>query len=109
MKINVLIATLAMVVSTYTSAGCVGTVVNGQCMGTYVDHPNVGTRSSANPDAGYQGSSGTRYQYDMNNPSDSNRYSTDLNAERRDQMNLDTRRNLDRGLGQKGGGIYGND
>jgi hypothetical protein len=64
---------------------------------------------SANPDAGYQGSSGTRYQYDMNNPSDSNRYSTDLNAQRRDQMNLDTRRNLDRGLGQKGGGIYGND
>ena len=68
-----------------------------------------GARSSYSPNTGYQGSSGTRYQYDMNNLTDRNRYSTDLDAQRRDQMNLNIRRNLDRGLGQTGGGIYGSD
>lgn len=109
MKINFVIAALIMVVSTHTSAGCTGTVVNGRCIGAYIDNPNVGTSSNSNSNSGYQSSSGTRYQYDMNNLGDRNKYSTDLDAQRRDQMNLNTRRNLDRGLGQNGGGIFSND
>jgi hypothetical protein len=54
----------------------------------------------------YKGSSGSIYQYDMNNPSDRNSYSTDLNAQRRDQMSLDSGKSLDKGMGQYGGGIY---
>jgi hypothetical protein len=53
----------------------------------------------------YRGSSGTQYQYDMGNPGDKARYQLDLDAQRRDQMSLDPRRNLDQGLGQQGGGI----
>lgn len=106
MKFKFHLVTVALGFSTYASAGCVGAVINGQCMGTYIDNPNVGSNSNTTSNSGYQSSSGTRYQYDMNNPSDRNRYSTDLDAQRRDQMNLDTRRNLDRGIGQNGGGIY---
>jgi len=54
----------------------------------------------------YQGSSGTKYQYDMSNGSDRNRYSIDLDAQRRDQMSIDTGRKQDRSRGQYGGGVY---
>ena len=98
---------VAMVASTYTFAGCIGAVVNGQCMGTYIDNPNIGSGSNRNGNnSGYESSSGARYQYDNSNPSDRLRYSTDLDAQRRDQMNLNPRRSLDRGTGQYGGGIY---
>lgn len=109
MKLKASVVLLSTLFCTYASAGCVGTVVNGRCMGTYVDHPNVGSNANRNDNSYYQGSSGTRYQYDMNNPTDRNRYSTDLDAQRRDQMNLDPRQSLDRGLGQRGGGIFSND
>ena len=92
---------LVLSIST-ASARCVGPVVNGKCYGTEV----YGSESSSS--GGYQGSSGSSYQYDMNNPSDRNNYSIDLNAQRRDQMSLDPSRSLDRGLGQYGGGIYDN-
>jgi hypothetical protein len=87
---------LALSVNT-ASARCIGPVVNGNCLGTEV----YGSDSS-----GYQGSSGSNYQYDMSNPNDRNSYSIDLDAQRRDQMNLDPGRSLDRGMGQYGGGIY---
>ena len=79
------------------SARCVGSVVNGQCLGTEV----YGSDDSS----GYQGSSGSSYQYDLNNGSDRNSYSIDLDAQRRDQMNLNSG-NLDDLRGQQGGGIY---
>lgn len=91
-------------VSTYVFAGCAGQVVNGECIGAYIDNPNVGSRSNNN--SGYTSSSGTQYQYDLNNSSDNLRYSTDLDAQRRDQMNLNNNRRQDRGTGQYGGGIY---
>lgn len=62
--------------------------------------------SNLNDRHGYQSSSGTQYQYDLSIPSDQIRYSTDLNAQRRDQMSTSTKRHLDRGAGQYGGGIY---
>ena len=78
------------------SAGCVGSVVNDTCYGT-----EDGSEST-----GYQGSSGSSYQYDMSDPGDRTEYSVDLDAQRRDQMNVDPGRNIDRGMGQYGGGIY---
>ena len=96
---NIFIICLLVMFSTITYARCVGpvSVVNGQCLGTEV----YGSDDSS----GYQGSSGSSYQYDLNNGSDRNSYSTDLGAQRRDQMNLNSG-NLDGLRGQQGGGIY---
>ena len=94
---------LAMSLSIQTHARCVGPVVNGQCLGTMVP----GTSDTQNTDR-YRSNTGTDYQYNLGNPSDRNRYSIDLDAQRRDQMNTNTRRDLDRQSGQFGGGIYNN-
>lgn len=56
-------------------------------------------------DGGFQGSSGARYQYDLNNGPDRDRYSIDLDAQRRDQMRVDIGRDQDRLRGQRGGGF----
>lgn len=55
---------------------------------------------------GYSSSTGTNYQYDLSNPTEQLRYSIDLDAQMRDARSLDLNRNLDRGMGQYGGGIY---
>ena len=83
-------------------AECVGPVVMGECVsGTSVKGFDNG------PNTGYQGSSGTRYDYDLNNPVDRNRYSIDLDAQRRDQQSgtFDAGRSLDQLQGQTGGGF----
>ena len=51
----------------------------------------------------YRGSSGALYQYDLSNPSDQLRYSVDPGAQLRDE--IDPRVQLDRSLGQYGGGV----
>ncbi|AQT43461.1 hypothetical protein BBC0178_020230 [Bartonella apihabitans] len=104
MKFIMLLASISITSISYASAGCVGVVVNGECHGTHVNSDNIGSNDSSG--SGYGGSSGTRYQYDLNNPSDQRSYSLDLDAQRRDQMNLNPNRGLDRGRGQRGGGIY---
>lgn len=55
---------------------------------------------------GYQGASGTKYQYDLNNPGDRIRYEVDPGAQLRDQIVVDPRRDIDRSVGQHGGGYY---
>ena len=83
-------------------ADCVGPVVMGECVsGTSVPGFDNGSNT------GYQGSSGTRYDYDLNNPVDRNRYSIDLDAQRRDQQSatFDAGRSLDQPQGQRGGGF----
>jgi hypothetical protein len=107
MKYKILLSSIAIAIcfSTNSYGGCVGPVVNGKCLsGTNVH--GYESNDDSNNDSGYQSNSGTRYQYDINDPGDSIRYSTDLDAQRRDQMNLDTKRNLDKSSGQHGGGIY---
>lgn len=84
-------------------AGCVGAIVNGKCVGTEVY--GVAGSGSGSGSKNYEGSSGSTYQYNLNNPVDKNNYSVDLDAQRRDQMNVNPGRNLDRGMGQYGGGI----
>lgn len=89
-------------VATPAKAECVGPVVMGKCVsGTSVRGFDSGSSS------GYQGSSGTRYDYDLNNPADRNRYNLDLDAQRRDQQSgtFDAGRSLDQLQGQTGGGF----
>ena len=94
---------LATSLSVQSHARCVGPVVNGQCLGTMVPS----TIDTQNTDK-YRSNTGTDYQYNLGNASDKNRYSIDLDAQRRDQMSTNTRRDLDRQTGQFGGGIYNN-
>lgn len=69
------------------------------------DYSNDPYDRSGNPNYRYQGSSGTKYQYDLSRPGDQIRYEIDINAQMRDQLSVDPRRGLDQGLGQYGGGI----
>jgi hypothetical protein len=81
------------------NANCVGPVVQGRCLsGTYVQ--------GYDSDNGYKGSSGKTYDYNLNNPVDRNRYSVDIDAQRRDQQSgtYSTDRSRDRSRGQYGGG-----
>lgn len=96
----------ALLVTTPVYAGCIGAVISGSCAGVTTDSPFVGT--STNESSTYQGSSGSSYQYDLNNLSDRNSYSTDISAQRRDAQSLDLGRTQDRGLGQFGGGLLDN-
>jgi hypothetical protein len=51
----------------------------------------------------YRGSSGALYQYDLSKPTDQLRYGVDPGAQLRDE--IDPRVQLDRSLGQYGGGV----
>ena len=105
MKYKILLGSFVLFLSAYSHAGCVGPVVNGDCLsGTNVHSYD----SDSNSNSGYESNSGTKYQYDLNDPGDSIDYSTDLDAQRRDQMNSDPRRSLDKQSGQYGGGVYNN-
>ncbi len=69
--------------------------------------PGSNGSSGGSQDVGYQGSSGARYQYDLSNPVDRNRYSTDTSAQIRDQLVVDPSRSMDQARGQNGGGYEG--
>jgi hypothetical protein len=81
----------------------------------YADDYNYGSESSQNDSSygsdssqssGYKSTSGTRYQYDMSDPSDSSEYTMDVDAQIRDKLSVDPSRSLDQGFGENGGGIY---
>lgn len=55
----------------------------------------------------YESAGGNRYQYNLSNPVDQIRYEYDRPAQIRDAYN--PRTNMDRGMGQYGGGIYDDD
>jgi hypothetical protein len=77
-------------------ANCVGPTVMGDCLS------NTDVRNYGSDD--HKASSGRTYDYDLSNPADRNRYSIDLDAQRRDG-NQDLDRDRDQSLGQSGGGI----
>lgn len=52
----------------------------------------------------YRGSSGAMYKYDLSRPMDRLRYEVDPMTQLRDSMSIDPRVELDRGMGQFGGG-----
>ena len=94
-------STLLLSMASPANAGCVGPEVMGKCLsGTSVQGFDNGSK------AGYQGPSGARYDYNLNNPADRSRYNVDLDAQRRDQQSggFDAGRSLDQLQGQSGGG-----
>jgi len=56
----------------------------------------------------YQGNSGRKYKYDLSDSSQKIDYQYDLDAQRRDQYDLDTggQKARDKSYGQNGGGVY---
>ncbi len=60
--------------------------------------------NQGDPNYRYRGSSGVEYQYDRSRPRDELLYELDLKAKLKDSVNVDPRRDLDNGLGQRGGG-----
>lgn len=59
----------------------------------------------ATREAGYRGLSGTSYRYDLSDPGQQMRYEMDPMAQMRDSISIDPRRDIDRSIGQFGGGI----
>ena len=55
----------------------------------------------------YESSSGTRYKYDLSNPSDRIEYEVDIDAQIKDRTYMPTNPDvkIDRGLNQYGGGV----
>jgi hypothetical protein len=56
----------------------------------------------------YKSNTGTRYQYDLNKPSDRVRYNADPAAQLRDRLNTNPSVNIDKNNGQYGGGVKNN-
>jgi hypothetical protein len=61
--------------------------------------------TGANGNIGYKSATGTSYQYDLSKPADQNLYSVDPAAQVRDSINVNPAVNIDRGMGQVGGGV----
>ena len=55
-------------------------------------------------DKGYESSFGNRYEYDLNDPSDRVMYEVDPSAQLRDSIDVNPVRELERGIGEYGGG-----
>jgi len=54
----------------------------------------------------YQGMSGAKYKYDLSRSSDKMKYGMDIEAQINDRLSVDPRVDLDKKMGQFGGGIY---
>lgn len=54
----------------------------------------------------YISTSGVKYKYDLSRSSDKMRYDLDIKAQSEDKLNVDTRVERDKNIGQYGGGIY---
>jgi hypothetical protein len=57
------------------------------------------------PENGYETSFGNRYEYDLSDPSDKIMYEVDPNAQLRDSIDVNPERDLERSLGEYGGGV----
>lgn len=68
------------------------------------DNPDIEKRYERKE--GYESSFGRKYEYDLSKPVDKIRYQTDERAKLRDSLDVDPRREIERDLGQQGGGIF---
>ena len=101
MKINVLIG-LALVLSSVTTSSFAW---------DYMDENNNNDKSirgyedNDNSIRGYESSFGNKYEYDLSRPGDRLRYEVDPGAQLRDSIDVNPTRDLERNLGQYGGGV----
>lgn len=56
-------------------------------------------------DKGYESSFGNRYEYDLSDPSDRIMYDVDPNAQLRDSIDVNPVRDVERSIGEYGGGV----
>ncbi|MFC1688283.1 hypothetical protein ACFL07_01315 [Pseudomonadota bacterium] len=56
-------------------------------------------------DKGYESSFGNRYEYDLSDPSDRIMYDVDPNAQLRDSIDVNPLRDVERSIGEYGGGV----
>ena len=80
-------------------------------IGTYLFAYDYSVKSydeeyNTSEDYKYQGSSGAKYKYDLSNDIDRMKYDMDESAKIKDSINADPRIEMDRDMGQYGGG-YG--
>jgi hypothetical protein len=68
----------------------------------YDDEPY---NENGDPNYRYESNTGTKYQYDLSDPMDRIEYSTDVDAQFRDKMNINPMVDMDRDMGQFGGGV----
>ena len=75
-----------------------------------IDDSNRFDRSyDSEQDKGYETSFGNRYEYDLSNPSDRVRYGADPNAQLRDSIDVNPIRDVERSVGEYGGGVLDDD
>ena len=60
-------------------------------------------------DSSYESSFGTRYEYDLSDPGDRIMYDVDPAAQLRDSIDVNPTRELERGIGEHGGGVLDDD
>lgn len=101
MKINALIALALFLSSVTTSSFAWDNMdeINSN------DRSISGYEENDNSIKGYESSFGNKYEYDLSRPSDRLRYEVDPGAQLRDSIDVNPIRDLERNLGQYGGGV----
>ena len=66
------------------------------------DNPDIDGRRDT--ESSYKSRFGNEYEYDLSRPVDRIKYETDYDAQRRDSLNIDPMQEIERDLGQRGGG-----
>lgn len=69
------------------------------------DGYGYGSTSDRDQDRGYESSLGNRYEYDLSDPGDRIMYDVDPGAQLRDSIDVNPERELERGIGEYGGGV----
>jgi hypothetical protein len=67
------------------------------------DNPDIS--ADRNKEQNYKSRFGTEYEYDLSRPADRIRYQTDPAAQVRDSIDTNPRRQIERDLGEYGGGV----
>jgi len=78
--------------------------IAGDSYQSYYERQQLEKEQQRNQEYPYESSTGTRYKYDLSKPSDQIRYEVDPRAQIRDSINVNPRIEIDRNLGQYGGG-----
>ena len=83
----------------------VSVTATAQDIDVSVDDSSTSIYSSPS-NRGYTSTTGNRYEYDLSDPGDRVEYGVDVSAQLRDEISVNPTREIDRGLGEHGGGIY---
>lgn len=80
-------------------------LMTGACTLAHAD-PYGYDNDTDDSNRGYESSFGNRYEYDLSDPGDRLQYGVDPDAQLRDSLDVDPTRDLERGIGEYGGGAY---